>query len=279
MELLNTVIQILKKPFPENESFASFLRLVAGISVFIASFLYIFSPHDMSNLESGKFLICLGFGLVAFVSMTLYELSITRLFRLKAKGENFTYAKWILNMIGMMFTISLANFLYIRLVYFGYINWEFFPNMIHGTFTIGILPIIIVGAYTLMRQERKYQNIAAEMNEKVKDKLPTLNTNDLSVFDIPVNQIRYVEALQNYVKIGYLNDKNQLQEQTERATLKNISDQVQDSSILKCHRSYLVNQNAIVSSSGNAQGLLLSLSDCDKEIPVSRSYVATFRDK
>lgn len=277
MEFLHEIKQILKKPFPDYENWTAFFKTIAGISLFITLFLYIVKPNDMSNIESGRFLICLGFGLVAFVSMTFYELIVTSL--LKLKGENFTYAKWILNMIGLMFTLSLTNFLYIRLVYFGYINWEFLPHMIHGTFVVGIFPIVIVGGLALMRQEKKYQTIAEEVNDKVKGNFPASNTNDLHVFDIPVSQIRYVEALQNYVKIGYLNSENQLQEQTERATLKNISDQVQNSSILKCHRSYLVNQNTIISSSGNAQGLLLSLSDCDKEIPVSRSYVATFRKK
>ncbi len=233
----------------------------------------------MSNLESGKFLICLGFGLVAFLSISLYELSVTKLFRWKTRGENFTYGKWILNIIGMMFFISLTNFLFIRLVYFGYIQWDLFPHMVHGTFTVGIFPIVIIGGYNLMRQERKYQNIAAEVNEKVKGNLPTHQTQAGNVLGIPVSKIKYVEALQNYVKVGYLNSENKLQERTERATLKNISDKVQNSSIIKCHRSYLVNRDSILSSSGNAQGLLLTLSDCDKEIPVSRSYVSTFRDK
>ena len=279
MEFLNTILQILKKPYPDYENWSSFFKIIGGISLFITFFLYTFEPNDISNLEKNKFWVCLGFGLVAFISITMYELSVTRLFRLKAKGENFTYAKWILNMIGMMLTISLANFLYIRLLYFGYIQWNLFPYMVHGTFTIGIFPLIFIGGYNLLRQERKYQNIAEEVNEKAKNNTLNSTTSDLNIFDIPVYQIRYVEALQNYVKIGYLNSENRIQELTKRATLKNISDLVQGSSVLKCHRSYLVNRNTIISSSGNAQGLLLSLSDCEKKIPVSRSYVATFREK
>jgi len=279
MELLNKLTQILKKPFPENESFAYHIKVSGGISLFITFFLYVFSPNDMSDLKTNKFWICLGFGIVAFVSMLTYELVVTYLLKIKPRGANFTFAKWILYMIGLMLFISLTNFLFIRLLYFGYIQWELFPHMLHGTFTIGLFPIVMIGGYALTRQEKKYQNIAKVVNEKAEVKSAIAETNDLNIFGIPVERIRYIEALQNYVKIGYLNSENILQEQTERATLKYIMDKVQDSSIVKCHRSYLVNRATVISTSGNAQGLLLSLSDCEKKIPVSRSYVPSFRTK
>jgi len=277
MELLNKLRKILKKPFPENESFIHFLQICGGVSLFITFFLYFFSPNDMSNLKDNKFLFCVGFGLVAFVSMTAYEILVLYLLKIKPRGEKFTFAKWIIYIIGLMLLISLTNFLFIRIVYFGYIKWEVFPAMIHGTFLIGLFPIVIIGGYSLMRQERKYQHIAARVNDKTDNNSVSATADDLMIFDIPLSQIRYVEALQNYVKIGYLSSDDKLQEQTERATLKYISDKVQGSSIFKCHRSYLVNRTAIISSSGNAQGLLLSLSGCEKKIPVSRSYVSNFR--
>ena len=99
------------------------------------------------------------------------------------------------------------------------------------------------------------------------------------LMNLASHQIRYIEALQNYAKIGYINSTGQLIERTERATLKSILNEVEGSPIVKCHRSFLVNREAIISTSGNAQGLLLTLSDCDKTIPVSRSYVPAFRRK
>ena len=99
----------------------------------------------------------------------------------------------------------------------------------------------------------------------------------MNLFDIPVKQIKYIEALQNYVTIGFINREGQLQKQTERATLKSILATTKESSILRTHRSFLVNQQAIINTVGNSQGLLLTLSDCDKKIPVSRSYVPAFK--
>jgi DNA-binding LytR/AlgR family response regulator len=144
---------------------------------------------------------------------------------------------------------------------------------------IGIIPLVMIGAFSLFKQERKYQFIAREINQA---KAPASNfkhIGSLSIFNIPTDQIKYIEAFQNYVKIGYINAEGQLKIQTERITLKEILTKTKGSSIIRCHRSYLVNKEAIVAASGNAQGLSLSLSDCDKRIPVSRSCVPVFRDQ
>jgi len=98
------------------------------------------------------------------------------------------------------------------------------------------------------------------------------------VFDISVEKIRCIEAMQNYVNIAYLNVDGEFLERMERATLKSILDKELGGSVVRCHRSYIVNKTAISSISGNSQGLLISLKNCDKKIPVSRSYVSIFRD-
>ena len=279
MELLNNIVQLLRKPFPEKESSLSYYRTIAIISLFVTFFLYIFEPFGFSNLESNKFLICLGFGAISFIASISYDFIFSKLFQVKGEREKFTFGKWLLNIFGLMMTISLANFLFARILFFGDIRWEFFPQMIYGTFTIGLFPVAVIGAISLLRQEKKYQHIAEEINQNKTSNSDIDSTTDISIHNISIHQIRYIEALQNYVKIGFINEQGKLIEQTERSTLKRILDETKGSSIVKCHRSFLVNRAAIISTSGNAQGLLLSLSDCDKTIPVSRSFVATFRNK
>ena len=121
-----------------------------------------------------------------------------------------------------------------------------------------------------------YESIATQINEQ-KPSPSTLPNNDFTILNIPVNQIKFVEALQNYVTISFLDSDGQLKKQTERTTLKSILKEAEGSSIVRTHRSYLVNQNAIIETSGNAQGLILTLSDCDVKVPVSRTYVPIFK--
>jgi len=278
VEFFTGILKVLRKPFPQEESIGEFLRIIGGIAVFVTLFLYVFRPFGFEALDSGAFLVCLGFGTVSFVTCVIYEAIIVGVLKIKGPQAHFTYGKWILYFMGAMLFISMANFLFARIVLFDDMRWEFLPHMVRGTFAIGIFPTIFVGAMALMRQESKYESIAKEINRQAAVTPKDFKDSDATIFDIPTNQIRYIEALQNYVKIGHLNADRQLVEQTVRATLKGFLDLSQEDSIVRCHRSFLVNRETITSISGNAQGLLLTIADCDKRIPVSRSYVPVFRD-
>ncbi|MFK7934324.1 MAG: LytR/AlgR family response regulator transcription factor, partial [Saprospiraceae bacterium] len=150
--------------------------------------------------------------------------------------------------------------------------------MLYGTFMIGVIPFVVVSGIYLNREEHKFQSISAEINQKRPTATAPISTKkEATIFEIPLPQIRYVEALQNYIKIGFVSAEGTITEQVERATLKHFAEQAKNTSMVRCHRSFMVNQETIISSTGNAQGLQLRLADCDKVIPVSRSRVAQFR--
>jgi len=277
---MNKVSSFLAKPFPQEESIVDTLKIVAAISIFVFLFLYIFKPFGLHLLESGQFLLCLGFGIVAFLASMVYEFLIVKILKLKGPEANFTFGRWIMYFLGAMLFISLANFLFVRIVLFDHIQWSLFPYMVRGTFAIGVFPIIVLGALALLAQERKYQNIATEVNQKDSYSKASELSN-YTIYDIPSDQIRYIESMQNYINIGYLDSDHQFKEQSERATLSSTLSDLEltprEHTILRCHRSFLVNKGFISGVSGNAQGLLLSLEGCQKKIPVSRRYVPIFR--
>jgi hypothetical protein len=200
---------------------------------------------------------------------------VIKVFKIKGNGLDFTFGRWIIYFVGAMLLISLANFIFVRLLLFDDIQWALYPPMMRGTFAIGLFPAIFFGGLALLQQERKYQTIATKINQQTPySRMP--NTKQ-SIFDIPIEQIRYVEAMQNYVKVAYVDSGNTLREHTERTTFTKVSSELLSKTILRCHRSFLVNRNFILSSSGNAQGLLLTLAACDKKIPVSRGYISAFK--
>ena len=276
MKLIANSLKFLQKPFPKNVTWFGLSKNFLTISVVMTLFLYSFQPSGISEAEPNKFLICLGFGISGALAYFIYEVVFDQLFKLRKTPLQWTFGKWLLYSIGVLFIISLANFIYIRYVFFGYMQWNLFPYMLKGVFMFGI-PVLAVATLILLRDEKKYQAIAQELNQQNRNVSKRPDTNDLTLFDIPVQQIKYIEALQNYVMIHFINAEGQLQKQTERATLKNILATTQESPILRTHRSFLVNQQAIINTAGNSQGLLLTLSDCDKKIPVSRSYIPAFK--
>lgn len=279
MKPVREIVQLLKKPFPIIESKPSFYKILLALSLFVTFFLYIFQPFGISTLDSDKFLICLGFGSMTFLGATIYELLFHTIFNIRIRQKKWTFGKWIIDNLGFMSFISMANFLFARLLLFGYIEWNLFPQMIYSTFMIGILPLVALGALALFSNEKKYQAIADEINSAKTYPSESQDSENRLIFDIQIDQIRYIEALQNYAKIGFINTEGKLKERIERTTLKSLVSETEGTSIIRCHRSYLVNKESIIAAAGNAQGLLLSLSDCDKIIPVSRTLVPYFRNQ
>ena len=277
MEFLNRILDTLKKPFPDEESMFSYVKKLIAFSLFVVFFLYVFRPFGLDTLESKVFLICIGFGSMTFTGAMIYELSIGQLLRLAGFHNSWTFGKWILNTLITTIFISVANFIFVRLVIIGTMDWSLLPTMMYSTFMIGILPIILLGAWSLFQREKKYKSIAVEINHLSNKKTSISGNSIKTAFDIPIDQIKYIEALQNYVNIAFINPNGELKIRTERLTLKAIQSEMESEAIVKCHRSYLVNKDAIISAAGNAQGLLLSISDCDKIIPVSRTFVSHFR--
>lgn len=274
---LNSIRQFLAKPFPQEERFTDSIKIIAAISLFVFIFLYIFKPFGIHAWQGNQLLLCLNFGLVSFLASLIYELIIVKVLKVKGSHTNFTFGRWILYFMGAIISISLANFLFVRLAFFGDIQWNLYLPMLRGTLAIGIFPAIVFGGMALLKLERKYQNIAGDFNRQNRSNLDNKIDRVSSLFNIPSDSIRYIEAMQNYINIGYLEQGGVWQEQLERATLKSIPLTDLGQNIMRCHRSYMVNREAIIEVTGNAQGLLLSLDKCEKKIPVSRSYVAEFR--
>lgn len=150
--------------------------------------------------------------------------------------------------------------------------------MIYATLMIGIIPLGALGGLAIVIREKQNNSIAAHINERSQLRRSIPTDLDKLIYDIPMNRIRYVEAMQNYVYIAYLDAEGRLTKTLERTTLKSILELSADTTIYQSHRSFLVNREAIESVRGNAQGLLLKLSDSDKPIPVSRRFIPYFRD-
>lgn len=81
----------------------------------------------------------------------------------------------------------------------------------------------------------------------------------------------FARAQDNYVEIHYLQGE-QPRQLLIRATLAGISEQVDAPHAVRCHRSYLVNLNAVVSVRGPRNALRLRLRRVEEPIPVSRSF-------
>jgi DNA-binding LytR/AlgR family response regulator len=93
------------------------------------------------------------------------------------------------------------------------------------------------------------------------------DTSESLTFNLP--DLLFIEADDNYSTIIW-KEAGVLQKKLLRVNLKNVESQLNNSFTLRCHRSYIVNVNAISAISGNTNGYKLKINGSDFSIPVSR---------
>ena len=104
----------------------------------------------------------------------------------------------------------------------------------------------------------------------------TINFYDKSnklVFSTSCPNILYIEAADNYVNVHYL-DENREETFIVHNSLKDTERYTVDTSLIRCHRGYIVNIDNVKLLRKDGANLILELNGCNKTIPVTKTYAA-----
>lgn len=279
---------MLNHPYPVP-TYNSHWRSTISIALFVSLFLLIFQPFGLNEFTgSNKYLFIAGYGLVTFVVLSLDNLLLRVVLRTKKNQIAWTVKKQIVLLTLILFTIGVGNFFYsAMLLHFhnllmGFLVFQFF------TTAVGLLPISIITILNENIRNKAFLKEATSMNESIPTvhKADTTETpisltgeNDKGPLILAVNDFLYAESSGNYLDVRFVKD-GKLKSVLLRTTLTRAEGQLElHSSIMKCHRAFLVNCEQILQVKGNAQGLRLQLNHTIDEIPVSRNYIKDLRAK
>lgn len=96
-------------------------------------------------------------------------------------------------------------------------------------------------------------------------------------FSVLAKDLLFLESTDNYVSVFYiLNQK--IQRELLRNTMKNLEETFKKSSVIRCHRSFMVNSENIEFVKREGKKLNLKVRLMDKTIPVSEKYSPLFLD-
>ncbi len=278
--MLHKIKHQLKIPFPFSrgvkDDFFSSLRVV----IVVTFILYIIKPFGLAKSPESIFI---GFGLVAFFT-ALVNLSINHILIDKAVNhEKWNVWKEIIRNLIFLLIFTATLIIYAHWILRIDLTVGIVIQFLTYTVLIGLIPIstrVVMLQNHLLKKElfaakRLNSNLFNERSGAT-DLVPILIKSNIvnETFDTHNQALAFVEANQNYVKIGVLK-KNETHEHLFRISLVNVLEQVPDHCLIQCHRSYAFNPNMIVKVTGNSQGLKLFIKGTDKIIPVSRSYKTT----
>jgi DNA-binding LytR/AlgR family response regulator len=229
-----------------------------------------------------------GYGLVTFLILIFDLLLLPLILRRMINFNEWTLIKQILWTSWIIFTIGIANYFYSTFIFIGLKGWRIFLLFEFFTLTIGIIPVIFVTVIgnnlrlsANLREAKIFNESITNGRDIVENlqKIKFIASNGKEVLEMDPSNLLYIESMGNYITITHLKDGS-LKKTILRCTMKRAEEECADnSSVVKCHRAYLVNVNHIVHIHGNSQGLKLTLHNTDIQIPVSRNYLKDIKTK
>jgi len=258
------------------------IRSIIIISLSIGIIMFIMQPFGFINYNNNKIIASLGFALVTFFSLTLMNFIKKSLIRKKVK--KWTMLREILYLLSVIIVIAIANMFYLSLIIDSFqLNILTFITILFYTASIGFFPILF---FTVLRYNgivKKDLGILINDNMDDKDAMPedeplrftSLNKTDKELV-LTKKNFMFVESIKNQVYI-YFYDNEIIKTISLRNTLSNIEKEIQDNSIIRCHRSFIINTNNIKTATGNSNGYKVYFKHYNKFVPVSRSYADLFR--
>ncbi|MEM6317630.1 MAG: LytTR family DNA-binding domain-containing protein [Bacteroidota bacterium] len=265
-------------PTPASGWKGTVFSVVFGL--FVTFFLWYFQPFGI-NLQSYSTLDFWIFGLISFsvffVAHTGLPLMLPNLY----KEKNWTIYRQIIFYVLLSFAIATFNGLFINYLQNLSFSWGNYLQIITQTFAVGILPItfyVLLSHYWMYRKIAEQSAAFNQQLEQFEDTLPRKYTiqsnikNESFIIDEPT--FLFAKSSGNYVEVFTSGQAPQI----FRMGLTSLEEQLSESStMIRCHRSYLVNAQQIEKASGNAQGLKLTLKKGTEIVPVSRKYIQSIR--
>lgn len=258
--------------------------MVLFVSIFAIAFINIYKPFGSNKWIDGKnitstvyflwstVLVSIGMIVVAISRVIMYRFS-------RRPSHNITvlkYTGWVfieLLLLSGAFTL-LALIVGNNLKIGTRDPIEIYINAMQNTiFILGIPYFICVLYFSYQERSAKLKEL---MNESIGFKASSLisirDSRGVLQLSVAKENLLYIESADNYICIWYQKG-DMLKKKLMRITMKEISEQLAETNIVRCHRSYMVNLDLVKVMRREKENIFLELGVPNvKEIPISKTY-------
>ncbi len=275
-------VQKLLNPFPYTRFSSKNAVHILGVGGFIAAFLYFFYGDRFESMGHAPVELSLLFGGCTASIGFIFDIAADRFLRHRQYHLAWTFDKWTAYMTTLILTIAVANYLLFLVITDSPFSLSIFLEVTKHTAAIGLFPVVF-SVYSKQLWVLKHAAISPNTCDNLETEtqgasiLLTSKKENQQLL-LQLDDIRYIETNRNYVVVCHISNGNTIERTMLRNTMANIQHQVADTSLRRCHRSFIVNSAHIMSAAGNAAGLKLRLKNLPSTtIPVSRTYLPSFR--
>ncbi len=285
---LNELKKYLNQPYPFYYNGQKLLQISCVIFFLALFFNYVIQPFEVNTneLKMSAFWVAFIHSLSPIVLLLLLSIIFTQA---EVYTENWTLKYEFIFIIIFLFLTSIVQFLLRDIIYNNPSNWSLFylKEELLNNFIIGSFLAFLVVSGNLNIQFYKNTEQASTFNLNLKVKKSEVINTEIFIeteaksesFQLEIKNFVFAQSQGNYVELWIKNDHG-TKPVLKRLKLKDLEHLLQAfSTIVRTHRSYLLNIDFIENVNGNAQGYKINLKNCNEVIPVSRNYLSEFNLK
>ncbi|WP_304518177.1 LytR/AlgR family response regulator transcription factor, partial [Cecembia rubra] len=258
------------------------------IGFFIFLFLLVFQPFGLEQIpKSQRPWLILGYGLITFFSVLIFQQGIQKLFPGFFQEKYWTTGREIVENLSILILIGIGNYFYT--IYIGGADWSLsrFLFLLGATFAVGVFPIIGLVFLNYTKRLKENLKVAYELESSLslKHEKPTGYQSMVTIpsqyrqedLQLHLDDLLWICSADNYVEV-YFKQKGQLKKTLVRNNLAALEEELSTMGLLRTHRSFIANLKLVSHIEGNAQGYQLIFEGLKEVVPVSRKYAPQIRN-
>lgn len=251
--------------------------LILVVFVFSVIFLNIFQPFNIGRWysDSGfiKFLRLSSYGFVIAIVFLFTQFPLRKIFNLQEFKVK-SYLLWLI------IEIALINLVYIFLYGNPIGN---FMNDLGFSLKYTLLSIWLPYSFAILivyykNQRDEIESLKTTVKKPTEKRLIVFKDENGKIkFSVLATDLLLLESTDNYVSVFYVL-QNKVQRKLLRNSLKNMEEMLKENTIIRCHRSFMVNPANVEFMQKDGKKLNIKIKHFDKSIPVSEKYSSPFLD-
>lgn len=225
---------------------------------------------------------------LAFIAISILILICSRILMYRSKRlYEMTYGAYIIWCTLEIVTISGCYTWFTKDITAGQIgnDWMVFLRAFrNGSIALGF-PYLISGMYFAIIDKNNtirlmnYENVVTDepaRPDSQKQKITLFDNSGALKLSLNPENLYYIESDDNYIKVWYTDSKGDLKQYMLRCRLKTVEESFKGSSLVRCHRKYIVNLSKVSMLRKESDGYVLDLANEEiQPISVTKTYTDT----
>ena len=224
----------------------------------------------------------------AFFVIGLFVIILSKRLMYATRSEDMTYLQYVLWNVSEVLVICLLYTLFsMKGDSLGIIEIEdatfahIFLNAFLYCFVSLIIPYIIAGMYFAIIDKNNtirlmnYANVVSDEPILPKDekKITLFDNSGVLKMQLSLSSLYYIESDDNYIIVWYTDSKGEMKRYMLRCRLKTVEESFMGSSLIRCHRKYIVNMDKVKVLRKEKDGYELEIdNDVIPPIAITRTY-------